>query len=85
MTLSDQHQERRQRGRPITPVPIGRDLQAEVAELVKWFAEHPATKPGIISKLAGLHPQKLGAILRGERRPLAADLDAVHEALKPYK
>jgi hypothetical protein len=73
------------KGRPVTPAPAGRDLDKEVTELAAWFNEHPATKPGIISKAAGLHPQRLGTILRGERRPQAGILDAVYEALKPYK
>jgi len=74
----------RRRGRPATPEPAGRDLAKEVAKLATWFDEHPATKPGIISKAAGLHPQRLGTILRGERKPQAAILDAVYQVLKPY-
>ena len=74
----------RRRGRPATPEPVGRDLTREVARLAAWFTEHPATKPGIISKAAGLHPQRLGTILREERKPQAAILDAVYQVLKPY-
>jgi len=85
MSTSDQPIARPGRGRPTTPVPAGRDLVKEVDELATWFEEHPAVKPGTISKAAGLHPQRLGTILRGERQPQAGILDAVHQALKPYK
>jgi ABC-type nitrate/sulfonate/bicarbonate transport system substrate-binding protein len=85
MSTPDQLPVRPTRGRPATPVPDGRNLAKEVTELVAWFNEHPATKAGIISKAAGLHPQRLGTILRGERQPQAAILDAVYQALKPYK
>ena len=85
MSTSDQSSTRPGRGRPTTPVPAGRDLAKEVAELVAWFEEHPAIKAGIISKAAGLHPQRLGTILRGERQPQASILDAVYLALKPYR
>jgi hypothetical protein len=85
MSPSDQPPTRPGRGRPTTPVPAGRDLVKEVTELAAWFEEHPAIKPGAISKAAGLHPQRLGTILRGERQPQAGILDAVYDALKPYK
>jgi hypothetical protein len=85
MSPSDQSPTRPGRGRPATPAPAGRDLAKEVTELVAWFEGHPAIKPGAISKAAGLHPQRLGTILRGERQPQAGILDDVYEALKPYR
>lgn len=85
MTLDSNSVPRRPRGRPALPVPDGRDLASETKALVEWFKTHPAVKPGIISRAANLHPQALGAILRGERRPKASDIDAVNEALKPYR
>jgi hypothetical protein len=76
---------RRPRGRPATPPPNGRDLEAEVSGLAKWLEARPAIKPATISKAAGLHRETLGNMLRKYRAPQAGTLDSIYEALKHYE
>lgn len=75
---------RRAKGRPLAPVPAGRDLVAEVAHLKAWLLERPGIKPASISKAAGLHAVALGNMLREFRRPQAAALNAIYQALTAY-
>jgi hypothetical protein len=81
---SQQPTSRAAKGRPATIPPNGRDLNAEVIHLRQWMGERPAVKPATISKMAGLHREALGNILRDYRRPQAEALDRIYEVLKDY-
>jgi hypothetical protein len=74
----------RRRGRPATPPPAGRDLDAERLHLKTWLEQYPIYKAGTISVAAKLHRLTLTHILSGYRAPQAPTLDAIYGVLKPY-
>lgn len=61
-----------------------RDLAAEVAHLVAWWATRPSLSPQAVSKEAGRHRNALARILSGERLPTARMLDDFYPMLGKY-
>ena len=75
---------KRPAGRPVTPVPAGRDLFAEYAHLRSWWQEHKADKPPLarLAARADVLPDSARRFFNDVAfKPTAAWLDSFYPVL----